>query len=196
MDRIGRKQLEAALSALGGLLAARRLRYELVLVGGGNLILRGLIARPTTKDLDILGERVLDLVMPLRPMPQPLRDAVTDVGRAFGLANDWLNVGPDSLLDLGLPDGFTERLERQDFGGLVVWLAGRYDMVCFKLYAAVDQGPRSRHFGDLVELRPTHDDLLGAARWTSTHDPSPGFRALLVETLRALGVEDADGQLE
>jgi hypothetical protein len=195
MDRIGREQLEAALSALGELLAARGVRYEVVLVGGGNLILRGLISRPTTKDLDILGERVLDLIRPLRPMPEPLRDAVTDVGRALGLANDWLNVGPDSLLDLGLPDGFMERLERRDFGGLVVWLAGRYDMVCFKLYAAVDQGPRSRHFGDLVELRPNRDDLLEAARWASTHDPSPGFRSLLVELLRALGLEDADDQL-
>jgi hypothetical protein len=195
MNRIGREQLEAALAALGALLTARGLRFELVLVGGGNLILRGLITRPTTKDLDILGERALDLIRPLRPMPEPLRGAVMDVGRAFGLADDWLNVGPDSLLDLGLPDGFTERLERRDFGGLVVWLAGRYDMVCFKLYATVDQGPRSRHFQDLVELRPTHDDMLGAARWAVTHDPSPGFRSLLVETLRALGVEDADGQL-
>ena len=171
------------------------MRYEVVLVGGGNLILCGLITRPTTKDLDILGERAHDLIRPLRPMPEPLRDAVTDVGRAFGLANDWLNVGPDSLLELGLPDRFMERLERRDFGGLVVWLAGRYDMVCFKLYAAVDQGPRSRHFQDLVELRPNGDDLLGAARWTLTHDPSPGFRSLLIETLHALGVEDAGGQL-
>ena len=171
------------------------MRYELVLVGGGNLILRGLITRPTTRDLDILGERALDTVRPLRPMPEPLRDAVMDVGRAFGLANDWLNVGPDPLLELGLPDGFVERLERRDFGGLVVWLAGRFDMVCFKLYAAVDQGPRSRHFQDLVELRPSRNDLLGAARWTSTHDPSPGFRSLLVETLGSIGVEDADAQL-
>jgi hypothetical protein len=191
----GRKQLEAALSALGELLAARGARFELVLVGGGNLILRGLITRPITKDLDILGERELDLVKPLRPMPKPLRDAVMDVGHAFGLANDWLNVGPDSLLDLGLPDGFTERLERRDFGGLVVWLAGWYDMVCLKLYAAIDQGPRSRHFGDLVELGPDRTNLLEAARWAMTHDPSPGFRSLLVETLRALGVDDADGQL-
>lgn len=195
MNIIGREQLEAALSALGELLAARGARYELVLVGGGNLILRGLITRPTTKDLDILGERALETIRPLRPMPQPLRDAVIDVGRAFGLATDWLNVGPDSLLDLGLPDGFTERLERRDFGGLVVWLAGRYDMVCFKLYAAVDQGPRSRHFQDLVELRPDRADLLEAARWAYTHDPSPGFRSLLVETLLALGVEGANGQL-
>lgn len=48
---------------------------------------------------------------------------------------------------------------------------------------------------DLVELRPDRDDLLDAARWATSHDPSRGFRSLLAETLCALGVEDADGQL-
>jgi hypothetical protein len=68
-------------------------------------------------------------------------------------------------------------------------------MVCFKLYAAVDQGSRSRHFQDLRDLEPERDDLLAAARWARSHDPSPGFRSLLVDTLRALGVEDADAPL-
>ena len=195
MDTIGRAQLETALAALGELLAARGLHYEVILVGGGNLILRGLIDRPTTKDLDILGERTADGVSPIRPLPGPLRDAVIDVGRTYGLADDWLNTGPDSLLDLGLPDGFAERLEHRDYGGLVAWLAGRFDMVCFKLYAAVDQGPRSRHFQDLHDLEPDRNDLLAAARWARSHDPSPGFRAVMVKTLRALGVEDADAAL-
>jgi hypothetical protein len=195
MDTIGRAQLETALAALGELLAARGLHYELVLVGGGNLILRELIPRPTTKDLDVLGARTPEGVAQVRPMPEPLRDAVMDVGRAFGLADDWLNTGPDSLLDLGLPDGFVERLERRDYGGLVAWLAGRFDMVCFKLYAAADQGLRSRHFQDLRDLGPARDDLLVAGRWAVSHDTSPGFRSLLVETLRALSVEDADAAL-
>jgi hypothetical protein len=183
MDTIGRSQLETALAALGELLAARGLHYELVLVGGGNLILREFIRRPTTKDLDILGARTPDGVDLIRPMPEPLRDAVMDVGRAFGLADDWLNTGPDSLL------------ERRDYGGLVAWLAGWFDMVCFKLYAAVDQGHRSRHFQDLRDLKPDRDDLLSAAHWAMSHDPSAGFRSLLVETLRALDIEDADAAL-
>lgn len=195
MVTIGRAQLEAALGALGELLAARGLHYEVVLVGGGNLILRELINRPTTKDLDILGARTSDGIVPLRPMPAPLRDAVQDVGRAFDLGEEWLNTGPDALLELGLPEGFVDRLARRDYGGLVAWLAGWFDMVCFKLYAAVDQGPRSRHFQDLVELHPTRDDVLLAARWAMGHDPSPGFRSLLIETLRALDIEDADASL-
>ena len=195
MDGIGKSQLEAALGALGELLEARGARYEVVLVGGGNLILRGLVSRPTTKDLDILGRWTPDGVAPMRPMPELLLVAVNDVARAFGLAADWLNTGPDSLLDLGLPAGFATRLERRDFGGLVAWLAGRFDMVCFKLCAAVDQGSRSRHFQDLRDLRPERDALLDAAHWATSHDPSPGFRSLLVETLEEMGVEGADAAL-
>lgn len=195
MTSVGRTQLETALRALGELLEARRLHYEVVLIGGGNLILRGLVTRPTTKDIDLLGEWTSDGVRAMRPIPEPLRIAVLDVARTYGLANDWVNLGPESLLDLGLPDGFVERLERHDYSGLVAWLAGRFDMVCFKLYAAVDQGPRSRHLQDLSELRPGRDELLAAARWTVTHDPSPGYRSLLVGTLRQLEVEDADASL-
>ena len=195
MTLVGRSQLETALRALGELLEARRLDYEVVLIGGGNLILRGLVTRPTTKDLDLLGEWTAEGVKPMRPMPEPLHIAIVDVARTYGLASDWVNLGPESLLDLGLPDGFLGRLERHDYGGLVAWLAGRFDMVCFKLNATVDQGPRSRHVQDLRELRPGRDELLVAARWTLTHDPSPGYRSLLVDTLGQLGMEDADASL-
>jgi hypothetical protein len=189
---VGRTQLETALHALGELLEARGAHYEVVLIGGGNLILRGLVSRPTTKDLDLLGEWTAEGVRPMRPMPEPLRVAIVDVARTYGLASDWINLGPEALLDLGLPAGFLDRLERRDYGGIVAWLADRFDMVCFKLYAAVDQGPRSRHLQDLIELHPGRAELLAAARWTVTHDPSAGYRSQLVETLLRLGMEDAD----
>lgn len=196
MTSIGQAQLETALHALGELLDSRGLHYEVVVVGGGNLILRGLVTRPTTKDLDLLGEWSAQGVKPMRPMPAPLRLAVVDVARAYGLTSDWVNVGPDSLLDLGLPVGFMGRLERRDYGGLIGWFAGRFDMVCFKLYAAVDQGPRSRHMQDLRDLGPDRDELVAAAHWVVTQDPSRGFRGLLVEALGGLGMEEPSSALE
>lgn len=195
MTSIGQAQLETALHALGELLDSRGLHYEVVVVGGGNLILRGLVTRPTTKDLDLLGEWSAQGVKPMRPMPAPLRLAVVDVARAYGLTSDWVNVGPDSLLDLGLPVGFMGRLERRDYGGLIGWFAGRFDMVCFKLYAAVDQGPRSRHMQDLRDLGPDRDELVAAAHWVVTQDPSRGFRGL-VEALGGLGMEEPSSALE
>jgi len=81
------------------------------------------------------------------------------------------------------------------YGGLEVHLPAREDLICFKLYAAVDQGERSKHFADLRALTPTSEQLINAARWTRTHDPSPGFRVELQRILRLLDVEVSDGDL-
>lgn len=197
MHTMARTDLEQALAALGENLDARDHRFDVVLVGGANLLLGGVIARPT-KDGDLLGQR-LDSgdVVAMHELPPDLARAVADVALAYGLAPDWLNTGPGSLVALGLPAGFASRLTCRTFGGLRVWLAGRYDMVCFKLYAAADHWPsQDRHIADLVALRPTRDELVLAARWARTHDPSPAFRAMLVGVLASMGVEDADAALD
>jgi hypothetical protein len=49
-----------------------------------------------------------------------------------------------------------------------------------------------KHEADLRALEPTRDELIEAARWTITHDPSEGFRTELLGALAHLGVEDAD----
>lgn len=98
------------------------------------------------------------------------------------------------MLALGLPAGFLERVERQDHGaGLTVWFASRLDQVHFKLCAAVDAGGPGKHVGDLLALSPTRDELLAAARWSRTHDPSEGYRKALVGALAYFDVKDADG---
>jgi hypothetical protein len=193
MDRTG---LERALATLGDLLAYRGEEYEIVLVGGGNLVLRGIVSR-ATRDADVVGQRRADgRVVPIRQLPETLARAVSEVAQAEDLAADWLNVGPESLLDLGLPAGFEDRLALRRFGGLTVWLAAPYDLVYFKLYAAADHWPsRDRHLDDLRALHPSASDLLAAARWSRTHDPSPAFRSQLVALLSHLGVEDADARL-
>ena len=100
-----------------------------------------------------------------------------------GVTFEIVAVGGGSLLLLGLISRPTADL----------------DVVAFieflKLYAAVDQGPSSKHFQDLVALSPSRDELLDAARWAMTHDPSPGFRSELLKGMAGLGVEDADRQL-
>lgn len=194
MDRTG---LERALAALGDVLAYRGEAYEIVLVGGGDLVLRGIVSR-STKDADIVGQRLDDgSIVALRTLPDALARAVSEVADAHDLASDWLNVGPESLLELGLPAGFEDRLTARHYGSLTVWLAGPYDLVCFKLYAATDHWPsRDRHLDDLRALGPTEADLLSAARWSMTHDPSPAFRGQLAAVLAHLGVEDADASLD
>jgi hypothetical protein len=43
MDTLEAAELRAALAALGELIADRGATFEVVLIGGGNLILRGLV---------------------------------------------------------------------------------------------------------------------------------------------------------
>jgi hypothetical protein len=195
-DQMGSEEMKRAFAALGEVLAGRGLGYDVVLVGGASLLLRGIITR-STKDGDLIGQRSASgRVTEMKELPEPLAIAVRDVARVLGLAEDWLNVGPASLLDLGLPRGFAGRLDRLDFGSLTVWLAGRRDLICFKLYAAADHWPtRDRHLADLRALAPRRPELLAAAKWARSHDASPGFRSLLVAVLRELGLEDADAVL-
>jgi hypothetical protein len=178
------------LSALSEQLQALGHRYELVVVGGSALVGLDLVSR-ATKDVDVVALRQDGGVETANPLPGPIVEARRRVARDFALPEEWLNEGPASLLDFGLPEGFDSRAARRDYGpALTVWLASRFDQIHFKLFATVDQGP-GRHEADLRALDPTDDELLTAARWTRTHDPSPGYRAVLVEVLRAFGVEDA-----
>jgi hypothetical protein len=177
------------LAALGEQLAGTE-PFELVVIGGSGLAALGLIDR-STRDVDLVALRQGSLLVDPRPLPEPLVAARDRVAADFALPEDWLNAAPASLLDFGLPHGFVERLERREFGpSLVVWLAARLDQIHFKLYAFADQGP-GKHEADLRLLAPTRDELLQAAEWARTHDPSPGFAELLADALRRLGAEDA-----
>ena len=116
------------------------------------------------------------------------------VGRTC-VSDDWLDPGPTELLRFGLPEGFETRVDHRRYGGLTLQVAGRFDQICFKLYAAVDQGLESKHAADLRKLTPTRDELLTAARWSRTHDPSDGYRRELAALLTSLGVEVDDADL-
>lgn len=108
----------------------------------------------------------------------------------MGLPNCWLNNGPSrdegGLFQMGLPDGLQERLHAREYGDrLTVYFVGRIDQIHFKLYAAVDRG--GYHISDLELLRLADEELWQAARWSVSHDVSPGFRSLLKHLLETLG---------
>lgn len=183
--------LEDALRLLGQLLADRGQSFEVVAIGGGGLLLLGVIDRPT-KDLDLLALREGDILTTIDPsLPPELAEAVVDVARVLNLPLKWMNGEPSSLLRFGLPDGFLGRLERRTYGGLGVSLASRTDQIHFKLYAAADGAPAGKHHVDLQKLAPTRDELLAAARWAKTHDPSEGFALMLEGVLNTFGITDA-----
>lgn len=181
--------LEGALEILGQLLADRGLHYEVVAIGGGGLLLLGLIDR-TTKDLDLLALVKGRELISAAPLPPPFVQAAEEVGRALDLRKGWLNIGPASLLEMGLPQGFLERLHIRKYKGLTLYLADRFDQICFKLYASVDQGPESKHFADLRLLIPTSAELNQAKNWCITQDVSANFRKDLNQAIESLNASN------
>ncbi len=183
---------EDLLHALADQLAAHDEHYTLAVVGGSALLALGLISR-STRDVDILAIVENHELISAQPLPATLLDAAHTVARDFGLSDDWLNPGPTSLLDLGLPDGFYERAQHRVYGpGLEVLFASRIDQIHLKLYATVDQGA-GKHLDDLEALQPTDQELLDAARWSRSHDPSEGYLSVLERVLAHFGVDG--GQL-
>lgn len=191
--------LEQALGMLSSHLdLARTPTVRLVICGGASLIAAGIVSR-TTKDVDIVALRTADgtLVAPV-PLPDFLVAAAAVVARDLGLEANWLNNGPSSdeggLFQMGLPEGFAERLTERVCGPrLRVYFIGRRDQIFFKLFAAADRG--GVHLDDLSALRPLADELEAAARWAMTIDVSESYRTLLRELLKDLGYESVAGRL-
>lgn len=183
--------LENALIMLGQRLFRSKQYYEIVAIGGGSLVLLGYIDR-TTRDLDLIALMEAGSLVSANPLPYNLLKEIAEVGSALEIGEHWVNAGPCSLLKTGLPEGFMERLVIRKYEGLTIYFAGRLDQICFKLYAAVDQGPTSKHFADLKRLAPVTAELLVAKQWCLTQDVSLEFSTTLTQTLIALGVKHED----
>lgn len=177
---IGSEQLRTLLSGVGELLEARGETASIVVVGGAGLSLQGIVER-TTDDVDVIaradsdeeGEGVV-LVRP-DPLPEALQEAVARVARDYGLDPHWLNTEIADQWKTGLPPSLETSLTWRRFGGLRVGVAGRRSLIALKLFAAVDQGPESVHYQDLLALSPTDEELQDAAEWVMSQDPSPSI---------------------
>ncbi len=181
--------LGLALEETGALLARRGEQAAIVVVGGTALNLLGVISR-FTQDVDVIaaatprGGAPPSDIRPPDPLPEALARVVATVARDLGLPNDWLNTTVASQWATGLPQGFASRITWRQYGGLWVGLAGRRDLIFLKLYAAADDvGPTSRHFKDLLALKPAPADLEAARVWIATQDPSPAVEQAVAQVI-------------
>jgi hypothetical protein len=168
--------IDLLFGALAEQLQALGCHLEIVVIGGSALTALGLVGR-ATRDVDLLAIAENGELRLAEPLPETLLAARAAVAADFGLAEDWLNAGPTDLLRWGLPEGFMSRVVTRSYGtGLIVHFASRLDQIHFKLFAMVDQGG-GRHEADLRALNPAQSELVAAARWSVTQDPSPGYRS-------------------
>ncbi len=168
------EHLRDALGLLGSLLETSDDVVEIAVIGGSALLLNGTVSR-VTRDVDVVAFVDGEELRRDSPGSDLLERRVRAVALELGLEPGWLNLGPVSLLDAGLPAGFLARCRSEAFGGLRVHIADRYDLIHMKLFAAADQGPRSKHTSDLLALEPSADELDDARRWCLIHDVSAPF---------------------
>ena len=196
--RIGLENLEKVFSALSRQIGAQGGGpVGLVVCGGTALAALGLVVR-TTKDVDVLAyaeetEKGIKIVK-IQEFPQWFKDAARVVARDFGLPDNWINLGPASQVESGLPKGFESRLVRRVYGEyLTVYFIGRLDQIFFKLYASVDRN--DYHVQDLFSLNPTGEEMESAARWVLTQDVSEEFRLVLRDFLEKHGYGAVAGRI-
>lgn len=194
MNKLDRDYIDQALARLGERLDQTAIAPIAMLVcGGASLIATRMVSRQVTKDIDVVAfVSANDVLGKAKPFPELLDRCVGEVAAMLRLPADWINPGPTSLLDAGLPDGLMGRVaEIRRYGDkLTVLFIGRLDQIHFKVFAAADSGP-GRHLEDLRELKPTTEEMETAARWVMRQDPSEGFRTVLKDMLRKIGYGQA-----
>ena len=166
---------------------------EIVVCGGSALIATGLVPR-TTQDVDIVALMKAEVLVDSEPLPEYLIEAADRVGKVLNFPADWLNNGPASQFQMGLPQGFQERLTTVIVGKkLTVHYIGRYDQIFFKTFASADRG--GYHVSDLKALNPTEEELIAAAKWCMTQDTSEAFQMILKDMFNQLGWQNVSAQI-
>ncbi len=197
--KLSNSNLEAALSMLGERLHMKDApSVRLVVCGGSALIAMGLVSR-TTDDVDVVAlvDAHQQLISPV-PFPEYLKESIRDVSILMNLPEHWLNYGPSSdsggLFQTGLPEGLLTRAHRKDYGShLITYFIDRIDQIHFKVFAAADS--LGIHVDDLILLNPSDREMENAAQWCMTHDPSEGFRKILISMYEQLGYDDVAERL-
>lgn len=144
----------------------------LVICGGAALISLG-IRSTSTMDIDVITP----------DLSQELIAVAAVVGKQFGLARDWFNNGPKSLVPL-LPADWQRRLTPIFRGKrLSVDSLGRPELLLSKIFAEAD---RQEDLEDIMGLRPTRAELDAAATLVVTFDANPDWPAHVARTVERI----------
>jgi len=123
----------------------------------------------------------IDTIMP--KIDEELLAAARRVAVKLGLSQDWLNNGPDSLLQ-ELERGWRDRVVEMYHGeNLSVYSLGKMDLLKTKLWATCD---RMEDIEDILFLSPTKEELLEAKQWVLQRDASDFWPEIIEEAMREI----------
>lgn len=158
-------------------LAERGLNFEAIVIGGAALSILGTISRET-QDCDILAPKI----------PANIQEAAKAFSREItargeDLKEDWLNNGPETLLDV-LPKEWRNRTQPLYAGkALHLETLGRPDLLRSKFFAYCD---RQQDLPDCIALKPTKAEMLETLDWLRFQDGHPGWPEHVNKQMAAL----------
>lgn len=146
-------------------LGEKGLVFEGTIIGGAALLVLQITDRQT-KDVDCIYP-------PIPPEIKKASEDFADENDGLKIDSDWLNNGPQSILD-NLPLDWGTRL-RPLFNGknLKLTTLGRPDLLKTKLFAFCDR--TDPDFGDLIQLKPTEAELNDSIDWVKKCDANPSW---------------------
>jgi hypothetical protein len=159
-------------------LAANDAQFSGVVIGGSALVLTGTINRKT-EDVDILSPAIPQEILKLA---EAFRKDLKK--RGVELIDNWLNNGPDQLLN-ALPKDWKKRTT-VIFNGKALQLStlGRMELLKSKLWAYCDRQDTDRD--DLLKMKPTKEELLDNLPWVQEQDGNPDWPAYVDNRFRRL----------
>jgi hypothetical protein len=148
-------------------LEKKGLFFKGTIIGGAALLILEISERQT-KDVDCLSPQI----------PPEIKEASREFANehsSLKLDPDWLNNGPQTLLD-NLPKDWRTRLSPLFLGSsLNLTTLGRPDLLKTKLFAFCDR--TDPDFSDLLRLKPTEEELNDSIDWVKKCDANPGWPA-------------------
>ena len=166
--------------------------WKLIVCGGAALAELNLVQR-TTKDIDVIG-KFSEENIEYAGFDEQFKEQVSIIAELLNLPSNWINTGPESLLQTGLPPGLLNRLTKKSYGkNLTIGFISRIDQIFLKLYASVDRG--GYHVDDLINLSPSDIELIDAAHWVCNQDTSETFYLLLKSMLEQIGYKNVTKKL-
>jgi len=160
---------DEALALLGEVLESRSTVPCHLIVCGGAALRAGLIVSRVTKDVDVLACRgeVDGEISSAWPLPETLKEAVSEVAVELGLPANWLNASTSLLIGPleELPPEVWKDLQEKSYGlQLRISYVCRAGQIPLKLHAAVGRN-EARDLDDLKALAPDAEEFRRAVRW-------------------------------
>ncbi|MBF0206086.1 MAG: hypothetical protein HQK53_04280 [Oligoflexia bacterium] len=136
--------------------------FEGIVIGGMALIILGIVSRQT-RDCDILSPAITKRI---KSLSEEFASTVE------GLAKDWLNNGPESLVK-DLPKGWELRCENIYLGAaLKLQTLSRADFLKSKFFAYCDRGS---DLEDCIKLSPSKKEIEDSLDWLYERDGNPDW---------------------